>query len=85
MRKGSGYVLVSDPDGGGRESDCFTCVHCQRIVEVPPKATAKSVGWCLRCDKPICRRCADDGNCKPWDRQMDAMERRDRLYRDMRQ
>ena len=85
MRRGSGYIRVLDPELGDRESDCFTCSHCQKIVEVPPMASAKSLGWCRRCDKPICETCTDVGTCVPFEKRVDEIERRDRLYREMRE
>jgi hypothetical protein len=85
MLRPGGYILVTDPDkpaSGFTEADTFTCCHCQRIVVVPPRASASdSGGWCGRCAKPVCGPCADKGSCTPWEARMERMEARERFLR----
>lgn len=87
MYRPGGTILVVDPDPprgtpGVREVDTFTCAHCQRLVEVPVRASpADCGGWCGRCAKPVCGPCADTGVCDPWERQLERLEARDRFLR----
>ncbi len=80
MRHAS-YCRASGPDGT-QEWDAFTCVHCQAIVRIAPRASASaSGGWCGRCNQPICGPCAATGQCTPWEKQMERIEARDRFLR----
>lgn len=36
---------------------------------------------CFICGKPVCLACYADGRCRPWERQLERMEARDRLRR----
>ena len=93
MRNPHGYATVcgdlarDDPtiiEGGIRhleaEIDTFTCVHCCRVVHVPPKADPSTMGgFCRQCMSLICRKCAAKRTCTPWERQMEISEARDRF------
>jgi hypothetical protein len=81
MREG-GYAVISTPEGGLREFSSFTCAHCQRIVLLQARASAaESGGWCGVEGKPICGPCASDGTCRPWEKQFEKIEARDRFLR----
>ena len=95
MRQGANYSQLFGPadmkqprtkDVGLRalyqhmECDSFTCYHCQKVVFVPPRCDPADLGGlCKICMKPICSMCVGKG-CTPWEKQMDIMERRQRLY-----
>jgi hypothetical protein len=81
IRRLGGYVVASGP-AGTVERDTFTCHHCNRVVVVAPGANAAACGgWCWLCSRLICGPCATRGNCDPWEKQMERMEARDRLRR----
>ena len=77
MRKALNYSIAVGPEGSSPvECDNFTCFHCQKIVEVPPGASAFTIGGgCRICNQLICSRCVDKGICVPWIKQMEEMER----------
>lgn len=84
MRKPQGYYVIVEPDKAATEGDTFTCFHCQRVVNVPPKADPSTMGgFCRVCMRLICGPCADKGSCTPWEKQMEAMEKRDRFRRSL--
>lgn len=71
------YSVVSRPEGGIDERDCFTCGHCQRQVFVPVGQSAFDLGGgCRLCENLICPRCVDLGTCKPWEEKMLEIERK---------
>ena len=85
-----GYQIIVDPDTGTHELDTFTCGHCQYIVDLHPLQHGKTIGlnsangWCFSCDMPLCPNCANRlelYGCEIWEKQMEEIEARDRLYR----
>jgi hypothetical protein len=75
LRKAQGYACIVDPVTGTRETDTFTCNHCQKVVAVKPGASPTDLGgYCGGCSKMICPKCVGKG-CTPWEKIMDAMER----------
>jgi hypothetical protein len=81
MRRPGGYALWVDPDAPTKERDTFTCAHCNGVVVVHPRPKPPPGGFCRMCMKSICDGCCDVGSCTPFERKLDAMERRDRLLR----
>lgn len=81
MLRPGGYLLITDPERPTVERDTYTCCHCNRIVVVRPGSGTKR-GWCFRCDAAHCGgfRC---WTCVPFERRMEAMENRARLWRAM--
>jgi hypothetical protein len=76
VRNAGGYGILVDPDLGTVECDTFTCVHCQRVVEVKPKADPADMGgFCRLCDKPICPGCVGKA-CLPFERSIERAEAR---------
>lgn len=80
MRRPQGLATVYDPgsDVPIREVETFTCRHCQRVVEVEPRADPASMGGiCSGCGKLICPGCVDrrqaGANCVPWEEAMRRM------------
>lgn len=81
MARPGGYAILTSP-GGVREWDTFTCCHCNCVVTIPNRAKAEDCGgFCRRCMKATCGPCADKGTCTPFEKQLEAAERRDRLLR----
>lgn len=91
----AGYATITAPDAPLVEYDTRTCGHCQRVVFVKPGSGGTVYllprvggGWreemgcgCRVCMKPVCLQCHHIGTCTPWERRLDASERRDRLRR----
>ena len=81
FRKPGGYAEIVDPDRPTRRADTFTCGHCQRVCHVQARIRPEDVGGlCKQCMALICKHCVAKGTCTPWEKQMELMERRDRLY-----
>jgi len=81
MRNPGGYATLSEPDGV-KESDTFTCNHCQYIVHVKPLIAPEEFGGlCKFCMKLICPKCVGKGSCTPWEKKMEKWEARDRFLR----
>lgn len=65
------------------EHDTFTCVHCQKIVTIPHRASAEDCGGvCYGCDGLICGDCVGKG-CRPIELWVERAEARGRMLRDM--
>ena len=76
-----GYAVVLGPDGNV-ERDTITCFHCQRVVFIQPGADPSSLGgFCRVCMRHICGPCATQGSCRPFEKQLEQMEAKDRLLR----
>jgi hypothetical protein len=79
MRRPGGYGHWFNGQGRDLERDTFTCQHCGAVVFVEPfQDPAKAGGWCMCCSKLICRHCANDGECRPFEKQLDEHERAER-------
>ena len=62
------------------EIDTFTCEHCNRVVHVPPRADPTVMGgYCRQCMGLICPKCVGKRTCRPWEKEMERRESRDRL------
>lgn len=79
MRQARGYQIITDPAfGSPQETDTFTCCHCQKVVEKPPRMgpTNEAIGaWCTCCDAPMCLSCVGKG-CRPIEKWLAKMEAR---------
>ena len=74
-----GYFTETTPDGKVvAEGETHLCVHCGLPFRANPGSGRKR-GFCLNCMGPVCgaKECSEI--CKPWERQMENMERRARL------
>ena len=96
MRNPGGYAVIISPDPGTAnfdrhrneqlpagtfEADTFTCCHCNRVIHVKPRAPMDEFGsMCRNCMKMVCPRCAD-GPCVPFEKKIEAEERRGRALR----
>lgn len=76
MRRPGGYLICTSPDGVV-EQETFTCAHDQRIVVVPHRADPTEIGgMCYQCMKLVCPRCVAAAVCSPFEKKLDAIERR---------
>lgn len=96
MRNPQGYATIISPDAaivnfdglhceaipaGLTERDSFTCIHCNRVVHVKPKASMDEFGsMCRNCMKMVCPTCAN-GPCVPFLKKLDEMEKREIVRR----
>lgn len=92
MRNPGGYAVIISPNSqvvnfdhlrreqvsaGNYETDTFTCFHCNTVVHVAAKMDPANLGGlCKQCMKMICPRCLDKG-CTPFEKKLEAMEKRD--------
>ena len=84
MRKPGGQIIVTDPGTPLYEQDTFTCIHCNKVVRVPPGLSSfTDFDWCRKCMKPICNKPVCHDSCVPWERQMEITEARGKLHRAM--
>lgn len=77
--KQQGYMVIVDPAMPTREWDTITCAHGNEVFRVKEDPG----GFCLKCMKPICAKCAYSGSCTPFEKQLEAWERRDRFHREL--
>ena len=81
MRNAGGYAFTFDVGGVRQEADTFTCAHCNRVVIVKPKCNIDDLGgMCRLCVKMICPTCVGLA-CVPFEKKLEAVERRDRALR----
>lgn len=83
MRKAQGYGVTFHEDGSSSEEDSFTCCHCNMVCFVKPghAVAADDGGFCRMCMRNICGPCADKGECTPFEKKLEQMESRDRLFK----
>lgn len=73
---------VDDNKIEAKNIDCAVCNHCQKVMFIKPMCDPADLGGlCWGCNKLICPDCTNKQVCTPWEKQMDIMEARDRLYR----
>ena len=80
MSLSDGYLIITGPDGM-IEYDTLQCVHCNKHYIVKP-GSGKRRGWCTLCSGTTCGEvgCAA---CVPFEKKLDAQERREQLLRSM--
>lgn len=86
MLRPHGYAVWS---GGGPpiERDTVQCCHCQAVIYVKPGHGPRTFlvwvlnAWreipgmgCAKCHADVCWRCYQIGTCRPFERQIEAME-----------
>ena len=73
-----GYLLITGPEGT-TERDGLQCCHCNAHYVVRP-GSGKARGWCLMCSAPTCGKpgCVP---CIPFEKKLEAFERREQLMR----
>jgi hypothetical protein len=81
MRNPGGYAFSFTEFGVQKEMDTFTCFHCNTVVHIKPKCSPDDLGgMCRLCMKMICPKCVDLP-CVPFEKKLDALEKRDRALR----
>ena len=76
MRRPGGQLIITDPNGV-TEHDTFTCFHCNKVVIVPARGDPANIGgMCFQCMHLVCPGCVAAGGCTPFEKWLDAMERR---------
>jgi len=71
MRRPGGVKITMEPYGRVHEVDTFTCAHCQRVIEVPPKLPPEEMGgFCTCCAKLVCSKCHASGICRPIEQRL---------------
>jgi hypothetical protein len=77
-----GYAITVDPDGPTVEQDSLTCVHCNSVFFLMPRQDPSDAGgFCRLCYGYICSKCADSGECTPFEKKLEQMEARGRLLK----
>lgn len=84
MRGVTGYITVAAPEKPLLEQGAAQCPHCTGIITVEARPNAQSepeIGtrWCSQCHQHICRGCAQHATCRPFEKMLEAMERRRQL------
>lgn len=74
----SGYATWSHPDQPLIERDTLQCKHCQVTWVVQP-GSGNQRGWCTLCAGPTCGA-AQCQSCVPFEKKLEALERRERFY-----
>lgn len=90
--KPQGYASISSPETaritldnfqcdeikvGVTEYDTSTCFHCNRVTHIKPRMDpAEMGGLCKICMKLICRYCVGEP-CVPFEKKIEAMEKRE--------
>lgn len=81
MSQARGYAVLSSPEAT-KEYDTVTCGHCNSIVFLK-KPGADPGGLCRHCMKGVCGRCCAIGKCTPFEKKLEAYERRMRFRDDL--
>jgi len=96
LRNAGGYSIITSPEAarvrydkfqcdeigaGITERDTFSCMHCNHVVHVKPKAPMDEFGsMCRNCMKMVCPKCAG-GPCVPFMKKLEMAEKRDQVLR----
>ena len=80
-RRADGYISITEPGKPLREADTTQCSHCSGVVVLTPGESGGGVEsrWCSQCSKHICGACAQHATCRPFEKMLEALERRNRL------
>jgi len=78
---GLGHVERFDSLGQRVVTETLTCSHCQHIFPKPgPRDPA---GFCHMCMKPVCLACGAIDKCDPFEKKLERIERKERLFRSL--
>ncbi len=78
VRRPSGEYRIIDEYGRITEGQTLTCVHCGAMWQIIP-GSGRERGFCFRCMGPTCDR-NECNRCLPYERQLEIIEQRHRLY-----
>lgn len=71
-----GEFQYFDPEQGNRVVESFTCGHCNRLTKIQPFCDpADAGGFCPRCTRLVCKRCAGAGMCDPIEAKLERSEK----------
>ncbi len=77
------YYCETGPGGIIAEHDMVTCGHCQAQMIVPPSKKGQVIvriaSPCGGCHKFICNVCQAKGGCHPFEKWLEAQERRGKM------
>jgi hypothetical protein len=71
-------MIATERDGRETVRDTITCCHCNGL-HAPPQG--KEASRCKLCDAPICDKLKCYETCAPFEKKLEAIERRDKLLR----
>lgn len=81
MRKQQGELTVTGVDGTERY-ETITCGHCNCVVVMKPDADPATLGgYCQCCMKNTCNKPRCNASCRPFEKRLEAFERRAALRR----
>lgn len=79
ISRARGFLAITDPYGTVT-TETYTCNHCNRTGEVKDrKQTELLAVTCHSCFSYVCPNCAGVGKCEPFEKRLEAYERRHRL------
>ena len=91
MRRALGYIQFIDPLSTV-QLETFTCAHCNSIVRMQPEVSLqgldaairsgkekRDIRRCAGCDALICPNCYKRPTCTPFEKTLQAWERREHL------
>jgi DNA-directed RNA polymerase subunit RPC12/RpoP len=61
-------------------STCFTCAHCNTIVE---QEKNKDMGFCHKCFYPLCLKCGANNRCIPFEKKIEMYEKKMKFQKDL--
>ena len=76
-----GHAEVADHLGNVRVVETLTCAHCSRVY--PKPQNGEPSGFCHMCFSPVCLQCGALTRCDPFERKLERIERRDRLWQQL--
>ncbi len=85
-RHSLGYAREVDRFDGKvlAESDTITCEHCNCVVHMHDRKTGQKLNnvlvHCKQCDKYICVPCAEKARCAPFEKKLEELDARARLF-----
>ena len=78
-----GAAFLTSPEGRTVEMSTYTCAHCNSVHRLQNHLGQKldPGGFCMQCFSQICKTCADDGRCTPFEKKLEQMEASGRLLK----
>lgn len=74
MSRYAGAILEPDGDRWKQIADTLQCCHCDSHWVVV-KGSGRVRGWCQYCARPVCGEAPCMSECRPWEQQMETIER----------
>jgi hypothetical protein len=70
------FIQRTGPEGT-TETPCYTCAHCNTVVEI--KSKTQDMGFCHMCFYPTCINCGALDKCDPFEKKLERIESRARM------